>query len=130
MVMTRIFLDTSVIVSGLTSRNPDATILLLDDEFKRFTNEYVIKELRRVLQDYFEFSLEEVNEAIDLVREKCIVRHIPTKNELNKIKIKDKSDRPIVFSAMKNDCILVTEDGLLHKQAKKYVRTARPDEID
>lgn len=127
--MIKLFLDTSVIVSGVTSRNPDSTVILLDEEFKRYTCEYVVKELRRVLQEHFEFSIRDVNEVIDLVREKCIVLPMPSKNELKKIKLKDKSDRPIVISAMKYDCILVTEDGLLHKQAKMYVRTARPEEI-
>jgi hypothetical protein len=50
-------------------------------------------------------------------------------NVYRKIWITDKSDRPIVCSAMQHDCVLVTEDRLLLKEGQRYVKTMRPEDV-
>jgi len=127
--MTRLFLDTTVVISSITARNPASVILVSEKRYELVVDEYVIKETRRVLSDEFEFSDQDVNRSIDFIRENMTVVPMPSKNEFKKLNMKDKSDRPIVCSAKRNNCILVTEDGLLHTQAKKYVVTVRPDEV-
>lgn len=47
---TRLFLDTTVIVSAVTKRNIASYNLLLNYKGKIYTNEYVIKECIRVLE--------------------------------------------------------------------------------
>ena len=127
--MPRLFLDSTVIISAITARNPAAVYLLMDDDFERYTNEYVIKETRRILQKAFDFSIRDVNDSIDLVRRQCIVLPLPNKEEYKKLEIKDASDKPIVLSAIKKRCILVTEDYILLENAKKYVKAKRPENL-
>ncbi len=129
MAMTRLFLDSTIIISAVTSRNPNASLLFIEEGNELYTNEYVVKEVRRILANAFDFPAEMVNKTIDFIEAKCIVLPMPNKNEFKKIEIKDKSDKPIVCSAMKKKCVLVTEDGLLYVEAKKYVITARPEEV-
>ncbi len=45
----------------------------------------------------------------------------PSKEEIKKINSKDKSDRPIISSAQKQRCILITDDMPTRKDAEKYV---------
>ncbi len=127
--MTKLFLDSTVIISALTSRNPASVLIFIEQGVPLYTNEYAIKETRRVLGSEFGFSPDEVNRSIDFVRDNCEVLKIPHKKDFKKINIEDKSDRPIVYSAMINGCILVTEDRRLKQNAIKYVRTIRPEEL-
>lgn len=127
--MTRLFLDSTVIISAITARDPDSVLILIEQRYTLFTNEYVIKETRRILDSVFGFTPDEINHSIDLVRDNCVVLKMPHKRDFKKIKIEDKSDRPIVYSAMKNQCILVTHDRLLIKNAKKYVKALTPKEL-
>jgi len=127
--MNRLFLDSTVIISAITARDPDSVLILIEQRYTLFTNEYVIKETRRILDSVFGFTPDEINRSIDLVRDNCVVLKMPHKKDFKKIKIEDKSDRPIVYSAMKNQCILVTHDRLLIKNAKKYVKALTPKEL-
>jgi predicted nucleic acid-binding protein len=127
--MTKFFLDSTVIISALTARDPDSVLILIEQKHTLFTNEYVIKETRRILDSEFGFNQDEINRSIDFIRDNCIVLQMPRKKDFIRIKIEDKSDRPIVYSAMKNQCILVTEDRQLIQNAKKYVKTLTPREL-
>jgi predicted nucleic acid-binding protein len=89
----RLFLDTPVIVSGVTKRNKASYDLLLNYPGELYTNEYVLKECIRVLKKEFGFSADMVNRALDYVRFRCKVMPTPNKNEFRKISISDKTDR-------------------------------------
>ena len=127
--MTRLFLDSTVIISAITARDPASVMILIEQRYPLFTNEYVIKETRRILDSEFGFTPDEINRSIDLVRDSCVVLKMPHKRDFKRIKIEDKSDRPIVYSAMKNQCILVTQDRLLIKNAEKYVKALMPKDL-
>ncbi len=127
--MSKLFLDSTVIISALTSRNPASVLIIIEPKSPLFTNEYVIKEVRRILGNEFKFTVDEVNRSIDFMRDILVVLPMPNKNEFKKIQIEDKSDKPIVYSAKKSGCILVTEDRLLYQNAKKYVQTLKPEEL-
>jgi predicted nucleic acid-binding protein len=120
----RLFLDTTVIVSGLTKRNRASYDLLLKYEAELYTNEYVLKECIRVLKDEFGFSADLVNRALDSIRFRCKVMPTPNKKEFRKISISDKADRPVVSSAMKKGCILVIDD--FRTPIKMQRNTLRP----
>jgi predicted nucleic acid-binding protein len=126
---TRLFLDTTVIVSAVTKRNIASYNLLLNYKGKIYTNEYVIKECIRVLKKEFGYSSELVNKALDYVRFRCEVLPTPNKREFKKIGIRDKADQPVVCSAMKKGCILVIDDEETYEDAKKYIETRHSDEI-
>lgn len=126
----KLFLDTTVIVSGLTKRNMASYELLLRYEGELCTNEYVLKECIRVLRKEFGFSPDQVNRALDYIRFICEVMPTPNKKEFKKISISDKADRPIVASAMKKACILVIDDLRTYQDARKYVETRRSEEIE
>ena len=53
----------------------------------------------------------------------------PNKKEFVKIAISDKSDKPVVCSAMKEGCVLVIDDEETYIDAKRYVETKHSDEI-
>ncbi len=75
------------------------------------------------------YSDYDIDLAIENIERNANLLPDPSKNECRKIRITDKSDRPIVYSAMKHDCVLVTEDRLLLKEGRKYVRTMRPEDV-
>lgn len=45
----------------------------------------------------------------------------PSKEEFKMINSNDKSDRPIIFSAKKHCCILITDDILTEMDTEKYI---------
>lgn len=53
---TKLFLDTTVIVSAVTKRNIASYNLLLNYEGELYTNRYVIKECIRVLKKEFGYE--------------------------------------------------------------------------
>ena len=122
-------MDTSVMVSYITNRNTQVDPLMMYDKHDLFINEYVVKEIRRVLKHEFQFSDFQIELTLERILRKIFVLPTPSKNEARKVKITDKSDRPIVCSAMKHECVLVTEDRLLQKEAGRYVRTMLPKDI-
>ncbi|MCE8427882.1 MAG: hypothetical protein J5U19_05780 [Candidatus Methanoperedens sp.] len=52
----------------------------------------------------------------------------PSKEEFSNIRSNDKSDRPIIFSAKKHHCILITDDIPTKKDALKYVMALHSNE--
>ncbi len=124
-----LFLDTTVIVSAITKRNTASYNLLLDYRGKLYTNEYAMKETRRILKNEFRYSDELVNKAIDYIRVRCDVLPTPHKKEFGRIILRDKADNPIVCSAMKKWCVLVIDDEETYQDAKEYVETRHSEEI-
>lgn len=126
----KFFIDTTVAVSAVTGRNTDAWVLLESGRKKvvsLFVNDFIIKETRRTLK-MLHFSEENINYAVDYVRECCTVRRNVPKNGLLKFNIRDKNDIPILAGAMRESAGLVTEDGALRNDAKGYIESVTPEE--
>lgn len=126
----KFFIDTTVTISALTGRNADAWILLESGKkevVSLFVNEFVIKEMRRVLDELL-ISQENINYAVDYIKECCVVRKNIPKNEFLKYRIRDKNDRPIIAGAVYESAILVTEDSALKEDAEKYIECAAPSD--
>ena len=130
MTLPRLFLDTNVLVSGtaLPRLNPYAERIMEGSLSENYTNEYAIKETRRVLQERFNVPIGAVNEAVEFIRQHVKVVATPAVNSFIKFDIVDKSDRPIVCSAAQVCAILVTEDRLLRKEASRYVKAISSSE--
>ena len=126
---TEFFLDTTIIISAITGRNLKCVEIFQNKNFELFTNEYAIKEVRRILSDVFKFSSHEINENVEYIESKCTILPKPTKNDIKNIKISDNSDKPIVYSAVKLKIPLVIDDHKTYLDAKKYIKTFKSDEI-
>ncbi len=121
--MTRYFLDTTILVSACTRVSKQAQRMLQCPTEKSVTNEYAIKELRRILQNKFEMPQEDVDFAVAEIRRHCIVLPSVQKSVLQKIILDDRSDCPIVASAIQANATLLTRDKKLALQAQRYVKT-------
>ncbi|MBU4374212.1 MAG: PIN domain-containing protein [Euryarchaeota archaeon] len=126
----KFFIDTTVAISALTGRNTDAWILL--ESGKRevvslFVNEFVIKEMRRTL-DELQISQENINYAVNYIKECCVVRKNVPKTEFTKYRIRDKNDIPVLAGASHESAVLVTEDSVLKEDAEKYIECATPSD--
>ncbi len=131
LAMTRFFLDTTIIISSLVpdrSEHIACVSILLQNNIPLLTNEYVIKETRRVLEDVYSLDQSDINQFIDFLSTKLDIVKTPSKQEFSNIKSNDKSDRPIIYSAKKHLCILITDDNPTKKDALNYVMTFHSDE--
>jgi len=123
--MIKAFLDTSVLLGKVLKRSKSAERVFLDTTIEKYTNEYALKEMYRVLKNQFGFSEIHIGYAIDFIRQTCIILPLPRKEEFKKIGLRDKSDRPIVCSARKYGLILFIDDERTYQDAKKYVEVRR-----
>lgn len=129
MKRTKLFLDTTVLLSGVLKRNVASWRLLNHSSLELITNAFAIKEMRRVLKN-LGYDAETINALVDFVRDRCDVAKAPKKEELMKYPLRDKNDYPIVCSAVKEKCdLLVTEDRQLREDVKKYIAAAVPEEV-
>jgi len=92
------------------------------------TNEYVLKEARKILEEIYSFNQEDINQFMEFLRARMEVVKTPSKEEFKVIKSNDKSDRPVIFSAKKHGCVLITDDAPTKKDAEKYVVTLGSNE--
>jgi predicted nucleic acid-binding protein len=124
--MIKLFLDTNILLSTLI---PDRKVhimclsILLQNNIVLITNEYVIQETRKILEEIYLFDSEDIHRFMEFLRCKMEIVKTPSKEEFKTINSKDKSDRPIIFSAKKYDCVLITDDSPTKKDAKKYITT-------
>ena len=123
------FLDTTILISAITGRDLKCVEILENNNFVLYTNEYAIKEVRRILRDVFDLTSNDINESIDHIRSKCSILPQPSKNEIKNIKISDKSDKPIVATAKKLKIPLIINDHTTYIDAKKYIQTLKSNEI-
>lgn len=65
---------------------------------------------------------------MEIILMKLEVVKTPSKEEFKTIKSEDKSDRPIIFSAKKHSCVLITDDIPTKRDAEKYILTVQPIE--
>lgn len=121
----RYFLDTNVLIAGSAAPQtiPHAENLLTSSLADKYANEYAVKEVRRILQAKYGLRQEEVNTAANFIRQQVTVTSTPQKHEFSKLDLTDKSDKPILCSAIQLNATLVTEDHHLLMEGKKYVNT-------
>ena len=103
--------------------------ILLQNNISLVTNEYVIKEIRKILVDIYSFDQEDINRFIEFLRTKMEIVKTPSKEEFKIINSNDKSDRPIIFSAKKHRCILITDDMPTRNNAENYVMALGSNEV-
>lgn len=123
--MIKLFLDTNILLNSLL---PDRRVhisslsILLQNNIQLVTNEYVLKETRKILEEIYSFDKEDINQLIEFLRAKIEIVKTPSKEEFKSINSNDKSDRPIIFSARKHHCVLITDDAPTKKDAEKYIQ--------
>lgn len=129
--MNKFFLDTTIIISSLLpdrSEHIACVSIVLQNNISLLTNEYVIKETRRVLEHVYSFDQGDINQFIEFLSTKLEIVKTPSKEEFSNIRSNDKSDRPITYSAKKHHCILITDDIPTKNDALNYVMTFHSNE--
>lgn len=96
---------------------------------EKYTNEYAVKETRRVLKEKYKYTESGINNFVEVVRENCKVLSTPAKEEFSRIVARDRSDRPIIYSAKNENCVLIMRNRFVLRDAKKYVETRTPEEF-
>lgn len=132
MGVLKLFLDTTVLLSSILNRNKNSWALLniKYPNFELITNNTSIKEMRRVLREEYNFSDEKINASVDFIEGVCKVVKTPKKEEFLIYQLRDKSDRPLICSAIKEGCdYLVTEDQRFNADAQRYIPTLRPKDV-
>ena len=112
LAMNRFFLDTTIIISSVVpdrSEHIACVSILLQNNIPLLTNEYVIKETRRVLEDVYSLDQGDINQFIDYLSTKLEIVKTPSKQEFSNI-------------------ILITDDIPTKKDALNYVMTFHSNE--
>lgn len=123
--MIRAFLDTSVLLDRVLSLSKEADDLFRDRDIERFTNEIALKEIYHVLRKRFGYSEAEISYIIEYTRETCTVLPTPSKKDIQSIRIRDRSDRPFMFSAKKYGLVLYIDDEMAFQDAQDIVEVRR-----
>ncbi|HID27926.1 MAG TPA: PIN domain-containing protein [Methanosarcinales archaeon] len=103
MAMIKFFLDTNILLSIIFPKrigHKYSRAILRQKKIPLYTNEYVLKEVRRALYKEYKYTTEKINKIVECFRETITIIKNPSKAELRTIQVKDKSDRPIIKSAM------------------------------
>ncbi len=105
----RVFLDTNVLVSALTTRGLAADVFRLAlSEHELLTGEVNLVEFRRVLKQKMRIPARHIEEAERLLRDQTI---IPRPAVAFEIKLRDPDDKWVLASAVAGDAdVLVTGD--------------------
>ena len=105
----RVFLDTNVLISALTTRGLAADVFrLVLAEHELLTGEVNVTELRRVLRQKMRVPRSRVQEAEQLLREHTI---IPRPKTIQAIALRDEDDKWVLASAVAGKAgVLVTGD--------------------
>ena len=129
MVMIKYFLDTTDLLKAFNGSDKYAVRLMDDSSKKKYTNEYAIKEYRRILKYNFQYPDDDIERAVEYIFNRCTILPSPPSNRFKKLKIQDKSDKPIVQGAIDSKCILVTSDNRTYRDSKAYVESVTAEEI-
>ncbi len=124
--MIKLFLDTNILLNSLIPNRKahiSSLSILLQNNIPLVTNDYVLKEIRKILEETYSFNKEDINRFMEFLRTKLEIVKTPSKEEFKTINASDKSDRPVIFSAKKHNCVLITDDAPTKKDAYKYVIT-------
>ena len=122
--MIKFFLDANILLNSLIQERKahiSSLSIVLQNNIPLVTNEYALKEVRKILEETYSFNQEDINQFVEFSRAKLEVVKTPSKEEFKTINAGDKSDRPVIFSAKKHSCILITDDAPTKKDAEKYV---------
>ncbi len=122
--MIKFFLDANILLNSLIQERKahiSSLSIVLQNNIPLVTNEYVLKEVRKILEETYSFNQEDINQYVEFFRAKLEDVKTPSKEEFKTINAGDKSDRPVIFSAKKHSCILITNDTPTKKDAEKYV---------
>jgi len=116
-----LFLDSSFLYSLLARRHSEVRALFFSSESK-VTNDYVMKEMRRVLLSKG-YSVPDIEAFFTFVRGRCRVLPSPSKARFASVRLTDRSDVPILLGAMDAKAILVTLDRRLARESQSYVQS-------
>ena len=122
--MIKFFLDANILLNSLLPERRahiSSLSIVLQNNIPLVTNEYVLKEVRKILEETYSFNQEDINQFVEFFRTKLEVVKTPSKEEFKTINAGDKSDRPVIFSAKKHGCVLITDDAPTKKDADRYV---------
>jgi putative PIN family toxin of toxin-antitoxin system len=124
--VTRVCLDTNVLVAAFVARGLCADLLaLVLSEFDLAVPEVVAEELRRVLRNKFKASPEALA-AVEAVLDRCEV--IPQTNSPSPVSVRDPDDERVLAAAMqgKADFQVTGDDDLLSVAEESPVRILSP----
>jgi len=121
-------LDANVLIDGIVDDDAHSLKILTKNEVALFTNEYALKEFRRVVAKK-NYTPEKINAFIDHIRDRCTVLPTPSKEVFARYRLSDRSDRPIVASAVKAGCVLISHDHVLLQEARPYVKAMTAEEF-
>jgi putative PIN family toxin of toxin-antitoxin system len=122
----RVFLDTNVIVSAVTTRGLCADVFrTVLAEHELITSLRVLQEVRRILKVKFDVPEEVILEYLELIEQDAVVAEF---KDLPSLPIKDKDDIEIVAAAVSASAhVLVTGDREVQKiKSIKNVRVMSP----
>lgn len=125
---TKYFLDSNVIIMAILRPDEIEGRIVFSFPATKFTNNYVIKEIRRVMLNK-KIPQNEIEAEVTEVKRHVIVLSTPPKHEFQKLEITDKSNKPIVCSALKAGCVFISNDVKTRNDAKKYVKAQTPEEV-
>ena len=123
----RLFLDTNILTVACLYPQTVEERLVFHTDLNKMTNEYAIKEFRRIMLDHG-FSNYDIENCLFQIKQKVTVVPTPNSQKFKQVKISDKSDKPLVYSAMDSDCVFITNDRKTYIEAKSYVETKTPEE--
>ena len=123
--MIKAFLDTSVLLDKVLILSKEAEAIFRDRGIELYTNEHALKELYHVLKRNFGYSEIQISYVLDYIRQTCVVLPSPSKQEIETIRIRDRSDRPFVFTAKKYGLVLFIDDEMTFRDASRYVEVRR-----
>jgi putative PIN family toxin of toxin-antitoxin system len=122
----RVFLDTNVIVSAVTTRGLCADVFrTVLAEHELITSTRVLQEVRRILQVKFSVSEELIVEYLELIEQDAVLAEF---KDLPNLPIKDKDDIEIIAAAFSASAhVLVTGDREVQSiKSFKNVRVISP----
>ena len=114
--MTRVCLDTNVLVAAFVARGLCADLLaLVLSEFDLVVPEVVAQELRRVLSNKFKASSEALA-AVEAVLDRCEV--MPQTNSPSPISVRDPDDERVLAAAAqgKADFLVTGDDAMVSRR--------------
>lgn len=125
------FLDANIIISGLLWKGNERDLLILGESGKvtLVTSGYVLMEIERVLSQ-MGFDETKIIESLVYLRSFITLVNVSEK-DVKKYwnSLKDKSDVPVLATAIKSKSILVTGDKELLNVGPKFVLVKRTVEV-
>ena len=125
----RVLLDTNVLIAAFISKGVCHELFLhVCDQHNLILSEYILQELKNNLRNKFHYSEHEVQQTINLVKERA---EIVSPKEIFAYPIRDPNDQPILAAAVTGGChCLITGDkDLLEAPAIKKMPILSPNQF-